>query len=35
MDNDKVEIQISENVNVELVKTTGIQGLINAPEIKK
>ena len=35
MENDKVEIQISENVNVELIKSTGIQALLNAPETKK
>ena len=32
---DKVEIQIAENVNVEIIKSTGIQGLINTPEVKK
>ena len=35
IDNDKVEVQISENVNVEVIKSTGIQGLVNTPEIKK
>ena len=35
MENDKAEIQISDNVNVEIVKSTGIQGLINTPEPKK
>ena len=35
MENDKVEIQISENVKVEIVKSTGIQGLLNTPEPKK
>ena len=35
LDNDKVEIEISENVNVVLIKSTGIQGLLNTPEIKK
>tara|TARA_B100000795_G_C22378125_1_gene278683 strand:- start:146 stop:325 length:180 start_codon:yes stop_codon:yes gene_type:complete len=35
MDNDKLEINISENVNVEIIKSTGIQGLLNTPEIKK
>jgi len=34
MDNDKLEINISENVNVEIIKSTGIQGLLNTPEIK-
>ena len=35
MEDDKAEIQISENVNVEIVKSTGIQGLLNTPEPKK
>ena len=35
MDNDKLEINISDNVNVEIIKSTGIQGLLNTPEIKK
>ena len=35
MENDKAEIQISDNVNVEIVKSTGIQGLLNTPEPKK
>jgi len=35
MENDKIEIEISENVKVEIVKSTGIQGLLNTPEPKK
>ena len=35
MENDKLEIQISESVKVEIVKSTGIQGLLNSPEPKK
>ena len=35
MENDKIEIEISENVKVEIVKSTGIQGLLNTPELKK
>ena len=35
IDNEKVEVSIAENVNVEIVKATGIQGLLNTPEIKK
>ena len=35
MDNDKVAINISENVNVEMIKSTGIQGLVNNIEQKK
>ena len=36
IDNDTVEVEISENVKVEIIKTTGIQGLLNpAQEVKK
>ena len=35
IDNEKVEVQISENVNVEIVRSTGIQGLVNTAEQKK
>ena len=35
IDNDTVEVQIAENVKVEIVKATGIQGLLNTPEAKK
>ena len=35
MDNDKVEVEIAENIKVEIVKATGIQGLLNVQEIKK
>ena len=35
MDNDKIEITISENVNVEIIRSTGIQGLANIQEAKK
>ena len=36
IDNEKVEVQISEDVKVEIVKATGIQGLLNQnQEIKK
>tara|TARA_Y100000590_G_scaffold237692_1_gene267483 strand:+ start:7123 stop:7410 length:288 start_codon:yes stop_codon:yes gene_type:complete len=35
MENDKAEIQISDNVKVEIIKSTGIQGLINNQEPKK
>ena len=35
IDNDKVEVEIAENVKVEIVKATGIQGLLNTPEVKK
>jgi preprotein translocase subunit YajC len=35
VDNDKIEILISENVIVEVVRDTGIQALLNNPEPKK
>jgi preprotein translocase subunit YajC len=35
IDNEKVEVSIAENVKVEIIKATGIQGLLNTPEIKK
>ena len=35
IDNEKVEVNISENVNVEIVRSSGIQGLVNTVEPKK
>ena len=35
MDNDKVEVVISENVKVEVIKSTGIQALVSNTETKK
>ena len=35
IDNDKVEVEIAENILVQIVKSTGIQGLLNTPEVKK
>ena len=35
VDNDKVEVAISENVKVEVVKSTGIQALVSNTETKK
>jgi preprotein translocase subunit YajC len=35
IDNEKVEVKISENVNVEIVRSSGIQGLANAADPKK
>ena len=35
IDNDNVEVSISENVKVEVVKSTGIQSLVNNTETKK
>ena len=35
IDNDKVEVLISENVKVEIIKSTGIQALVSNTETKK
>ena len=35
IDNDKVEVSISENVNVEIIRSTGIQSLVSNTETKK
>ena len=35
VDEEKVEVQISDNVKVEVIRSTGIQGLLNTAEPKK
>ena len=35
IDNEKAEVLIAENVKVEVIKSTGIQALMSAPEEKK
>ena len=35
IDNDKVEVLISDSVKVEIIKSTGIQALISNTETKK
>ena len=35
IDNDKVEVLISNDVKVEVIKSTGIQSLVNNTETKK
>jgi preprotein translocase subunit YajC len=35
IDNDKVEVLISDNVKVEITRATGIQSLLNSTETKK
>ena len=35
MDNDRAEISISDDVKVEVIRSTGIQGLLNTPQPKK
>ena len=35
LENDKIEVMIADNVNVELIKSSGIQGLVTDPKEKK
>ena len=35
IDNEKVEVEISDNVKVEVVRATGIQALLTTQEVKK
>ena len=35
IDGEKAEVIISDNVKVEVVKSTGIQALVNSQEVKK
>ena len=35
LENDQAEITISDNVKVDIIRSTGIQGLLKAPEQKK
>ena len=35
IDNDKVEVELAENVTVEVIRGTGIQSLMNSQEVKK
>tara|TARA_Y100001970_G_scaffold230588_1_gene286342 strand:+ start:1085 stop:1369 length:285 start_codon:yes stop_codon:yes gene_type:complete len=35
IDNEKIEVNISDNVNVEIVRSSGIQGLVTTVEPKK
>ena len=35
VDNDKVEVEITDNVVVEVIRGTGIQSLMNTQDIKK
>ncbi len=35
IDNEKVEVEIADNVTVEVVRGTGIQSLMNTQEVKK
>ena len=33
--NDKVEVEIADNITVEVIRGTGIQSLMNSQEVKK
>jgi len=35
IDNEKVEVEIADNVKVEVFRTTGVQGLFITQEVKK
>ena len=35
IDNDKIEVEIADNVSVEVIKGTGVQSLMNHQEVKK
>ena len=35
IDNDKIEVEIADNVTVEVIIGTGIQSLMNSQEVKK
>ena len=35
IDAEKVEVEIADNVKVEIIKSTGIQALVNSQEVKK
>ena len=35
IDNDKIEVEIAENVTVEVIRGTGVQSLMNSQEVKK
>ena len=35
IDNDKVEVEIADNITVEVIRGTGIQSLMNSQDVKK
>ena len=35
IDNDKIEVEIADNVTVEVIRNTGVQSLMNIQEVKK
>ena len=34
VDNDKIEVEIADNVTVEVIRGTGVQSLMNSQEVK-
>ena len=35
IDNDKIEVEIADNVTVEVIRGTGVQSLMHSQEVKK
>ncbi len=35
LEDDKIEVMIADNVNVELIKSSGVQGLVTDTKAKK
>ena len=35
IDNDKIEVEIADNVTVEVIRGTGVQSLMNSQDVKK
>ena len=35
VDNDKIEVEIADNITVEVIRGTGVQSLMNSQEVKK
>ena len=35
MDNDRAEVIIGDDTKVEIIRSTGVQGLLKTPEVKK
>ena len=35
IDNEKIEVEIAENITVEVIRGTGVQSLMNSQEVKK
>ena len=35
IDNEKIEVEIADNITVEVIRGTGVQSLMNSQEVKK